>query len=91
MKKLLIILTLLFITSCGDFRDTVILESNELEEPYIVMDINLYNVGLSIYTLSTGTDYASYDDEITIVCPNGEFAIGDTLWFGVYKVKQFIP
>ena len=84
MKKILIILTVLLFTACGDFKDTVILETNNLTKPYVVVDINQFNTQ-SVYVLSTRTDYFDYDDNIKVIDENGKFAIGDSVYLNITK------
>lgn len=85
MKKLLIVLILFLFTACGDFQDIIILESDNLQSPYVVRDIDRHDKSRSIYQISTSTDYFNYDDNISIIGLNGEFAIGDTLYLNVSK------
>lgn len=52
---------------------------NAIKEPYIINSICEWNNTMCKYTMSNGTSYVFYDNEISVIDTIGKFAIGDSV------------
>lgn len=82
MKKIFLLIVTIVMLSCN-----YIPTSKSLDSPYIVRSIDEFytNEKLCVYQISTGAEYAYYNDDLSVVDSIGKFSIGDSVYISLNK------
>lgn len=56
---------------------------NVIKEPYVIYKIEEWSKGMCKYSISNGTTYAFYNNDISVIDSIGKFTIGDIVFISL--------